>query len=83
MQADQTIGIDLPLKALVWGTSGSVWIAYNDPAWLAVRTGSVTTRRTLSTPWRASPSTPWSAPWRNSRRRRQATDPESRGRPHE
>lgn len=40
MQADQTIGIDLPLKALVWeDESGSVWIAYNDPAWLAVRHG--------------------------------------------
>ena len=40
MQADQTTGIDLPLKALVWeDASGSVWIAYNDPAWLAVRHG--------------------------------------------
>jgi uncharacterized protein (DUF302 family) len=40
MQAEQTTGIDLPLKALVWeDASGSVWIAYNDPAWLAVRHG--------------------------------------------
>src|SRR4030095_2946313 len=40
MQADQTIGIDLPLEALVWeDVSGVVWIAYNDPAWLAVRHG--------------------------------------------
>src|SRR4030095_8182181 len=40
MQAEQTIGIDLPLKALVWeDASGGVWIAYNDPAWLAVRHG--------------------------------------------
>jgi len=40
MQAEQTIGIDLPLKALVWeDESGSVWIAYNDPAWLAMRHG--------------------------------------------
>src|SRR5262249_56283909 len=32
--------IDLPLKALVWeDASGGVWIAYNDPAWLAVRHG--------------------------------------------
>jgi len=40
MQVDQTIGIDLPLKALVWEeASGGVWIAYNDPAWVAVRHG--------------------------------------------
>jgi len=40
MQAEQTIGIDLPLKALVWEDArGGVWIAYNDPAWLAVRHG--------------------------------------------
>jgi uncharacterized protein (DUF302 family) len=40
MQVDQTIGIDLPLKALVWEeATGGVWIAYNDPAWLAVRHG--------------------------------------------
>jgi len=40
MQAEQTIGIDLPLKALVWeDANGGVWISYNDPAWLAVRHG--------------------------------------------
>jgi uncharacterized protein (DUF302 family) len=38
MQANQTIGIDLPLKVLVWeDASGGVWIAYNDPTWLAQR----------------------------------------------
>ncbi|HEY2618199.1 MAG TPA: DUF302 domain-containing protein [Acetobacteraceae bacterium] len=38
MQADQTIGIDLPLKALVWqDASGSTWLSYNDPGWLAKR----------------------------------------------
>ena len=38
MQAMQTIGIDLPLKALVWqDESGSTWLSYNDPAWLARR----------------------------------------------
>jgi uncharacterized protein (DUF302 family) len=38
MQSVQTIGIDLPLKALVWqDASGSTWLAYNDPAWLAQR----------------------------------------------
>ena len=36
MQVAQTIGIDLPLKALVWqDENGKTWLAYNDPAWLA------------------------------------------------
>jgi uncharacterized protein (DUF302 family) len=40
MQATQTIGIDLPLKALVWQDgSGSTWLSYSDPAWLAKRHG--------------------------------------------
>ena len=40
MQADQTIGIDLPLKALVWqDETGATWLAYNDPQWLAQRHG--------------------------------------------
>jgi uncharacterized protein (DUF302 family) len=40
MQANQTIGIDLPLKALVCEDgAGAVWVAYNDPAWLAQRHG--------------------------------------------
>jgi len=38
MQAVQTIGIDLPLKALVWqDASGETWLSWNDPAWLAAR----------------------------------------------
>jgi len=38
MQAVQTIGIDLPLKALVWqDASGTTWLSYNDPNWLAKR----------------------------------------------
>ncbi len=38
MQAGQTIGIDLPLKALVWqDASGETWLSWNDPAWLAAR----------------------------------------------
>jgi uncharacterized protein (DUF302 family) len=38
MQANQTIGIDLPQKALVWqDADGDVWLTFNDPAWLAVR----------------------------------------------
>jgi len=38
MQAVQTIGIDLPLKALVWqDAAGDTWLSWNDPAWLATR----------------------------------------------
>jgi uncharacterized protein (DUF302 family) len=38
MQADQAIGIDLPLKAVVYeDAAGKTWLAYNDPHWLARR----------------------------------------------
>jgi uncharacterized protein (DUF302 family) len=41
MQSVQTIGIDLPLKALVWqDASGDTFLSYNDPAWLAKRHGA-------------------------------------------
>jgi len=40
MQAAQTIGIDLPLKALVWqDEAGQTFLSYNDPAYLAHRHG--------------------------------------------
>jgi uncharacterized protein (DUF302 family) len=40
MQAVQTVGIDLPLKALVWQDEGvTTWLAYNDPRWLVERHG--------------------------------------------
>jgi len=40
MQANQEIGIDLPLKALVWeDAAGKTWLAYSDPHWLAKRHG--------------------------------------------
>jgi uncharacterized protein (DUF302 family) len=40
MQADQAIGIDLPLKAVVYeDAAGKTWLAYNDPHWLAQRHG--------------------------------------------
>jgi hypothetical protein len=40
MQSNQTIGIDLPLKVLVWqDASGKTWLSYNDPSWLAKRHG--------------------------------------------
>lgn len=38
MECAQTVGIDLPLKALVWeDASGQVWLGYNDAAYLAKR----------------------------------------------
>jgi uncharacterized protein (DUF302 family) len=41
MQAAQTIGIDLPLRALVWqDQSGATRVGYNDPRWLARRHGA-------------------------------------------
>lgn len=41
MQSVQTIGIDLPLKALVWrDEAGVTWLSYNDPNWLAARHGA-------------------------------------------
>jgi uncharacterized protein (DUF302 family) len=40
MQVEQTAGLDLPLKVLVWeDESGSCWLTYNDPAYLAERHG--------------------------------------------
>ena len=36
MQSVQTIGIDLPLKALVWEhAAGKTWISYDEPKWIA------------------------------------------------
>ena len=41
MQKAQTLGIDLPLKALVWEDErGKTWLGYNDPVWLAARHGA-------------------------------------------
>lgn len=38
MQDKQTAGIDLPVKALVWeDEKGTVWLTYNEAAWLATR----------------------------------------------
>jgi uncharacterized protein (DUF302 family) len=40
MQCAQEVGIDLPLKALVWeDAAAQVWIGYNDPGYLARRHG--------------------------------------------
>ena len=38
LECAQTVGIDLPLKALVWeDASAQVWLSYNDVAYLARR----------------------------------------------
>jgi uncharacterized protein (DUF302 family) len=40
MQAAQTIGVDLPLRALVWRDAQEItYVGYNDPFWLARRHG--------------------------------------------
>lgn len=40
MTSVQTAGIDLPMKALAWrDEDGEVWLAYNDPAYVAERHG--------------------------------------------
>jgi uncharacterized protein (DUF302 family) len=40
MQANQQVGIDLPLKVLAWQDSaGKTWLTYNDPQWIAQRHG--------------------------------------------
>ena len=40
MQALQTVGIDLPLKILVWQDAAkNTWLSYNEPNWIAQRHG--------------------------------------------
>ena len=40
MQSNQTIGIDLPVKVIVWeDANGTVNLGYNDPSWLSKRHG--------------------------------------------
>lgn len=40
MQCSQSMGIDLPMKALVWeDADGQVWLAYNEVDYLAERHG--------------------------------------------
>jgi uncharacterized protein (DUF302 family) len=49
MQANQTIGIDLPLKALVWqDAAGKTWLSFNEPDWLAKRHEVSGTERRLA-----------------------------------
>src|SRR5258708_6260414 len=38
MQSEQTVGIDLPLKALVWqDAAGKTWLSFNEPSWMVQR----------------------------------------------
>jgi uncharacterized protein (DUF302 family) len=40
MQASRTIGVDLPIRVLVWQDAmRDTWLTYNDPRWLARRHG--------------------------------------------
>jgi uncharacterized protein (DUF302 family) len=40
MESVQTVGIDLPLKVLVWqDPAGKTWISYNEPKWIVQRHG--------------------------------------------
>jgi len=48
MQSVQTVGIDLPLKALVWqDPAGKTWISYNEPKWIVQRHGVAGPRSTI------------------------------------
>jgi len=40
MQSVQTVGIDLPLKILLWqDAANNTWLSYNEPSWIAERHG--------------------------------------------
>jgi uncharacterized protein (DUF302 family) len=40
MESVETVGIDLPLKALVWeDAAGKTWLSYNEPSWIVQRHG--------------------------------------------
>ena len=40
LNSNQTVGIDLPMKALAWeDEKGQVWLTYNDPAYITSRHG--------------------------------------------
>jgi uncharacterized protein (DUF302 family) len=48
MQTSQSIGIDLPLKALVWqDAEGKTWLSYNEPNWIAQRHGLAARAETI------------------------------------
>jgi len=40
IQSAQTVGIDLPLKILVWqDAANNTWLSYNEPRWIGQRHG--------------------------------------------
>ena len=49
MQSAKTVGIDLPLKALVWqDAAGKTWLSYNEPGWIAQRHGVANAEQVVS-----------------------------------
>ena len=49
MQSVQTVGIDLPLKALVWeDAAGTTWLSYNEPGWIAQRHSVANAKQVVS-----------------------------------
>ena len=49
MQSVQTVGIDLPLKILVWqDAANNTWLSYNEPGWIAQRHGVANAERVVS-----------------------------------
>ena len=49
MQSVQTVGIDLPLKVLVWqDAEAKTWISYNEPRWIAQRHGVTNAEQVVS-----------------------------------
>jgi uncharacterized protein (DUF302 family) len=49
MQSVQTVGIDLPLKMLVWqDAANKTWLSYNEPGWIARRHGVANAERVVS-----------------------------------
>jgi len=49
MESMQTVGIDLPLKALVWeDAAGETWLSYNEPSWIAQRHNVANTEPVVS-----------------------------------
>ena len=48
MQSMQTVGIDLPLKVLVWqDAANNTWVSYNEPSWIAQRHGIADRKTTV------------------------------------
>jgi uncharacterized protein (DUF302 family) len=49
MQSAQTVGIDLPLKILVWqDAANTTWLSYNQPEWIAQRHGLANAEDTVT-----------------------------------